>query len=353
MPNPLNPSLYARLVRSMGRVRISAEGEAMIARGVRDEAGEPRMSVEHAGEYYRVNCPYCTDTRYRLYVNHMFGQQDDFGRRMLFLAVCYNENCLANGDNASDLIDRIDDMGFRAAVVKQGIIVREEARQVQPPGPTTLLSDLPAAHPARVYMTSRGFDVGYLSRRWEVSYCESSRFSLASNRIIFPIYDRGKLKGWQARHIGELDWKGPRRKELPPKYFSCPDSDFRSKCIYGFDVMKGWETGVIVEGPTDKLRFGPMSGCIFGNSMTEVQRRRFVAVFRKRTAVLLLDPEEFDSASTRRTVEFFTQQMPGRFCAVKLPDKTDPGSLGREFGRAYVKERAAELGVKVSYRLAV
>ncbi len=114
--------------------------------------------------------------------------------------------------------------------------------------------------------------------------------------------------------------------------------------------MKQWETGVIVEGPTDAWRFGAMSGGIFGNVLTEAQRRKLLPIFRNRSLVLLLDPEEFDSASTDRAIREFTRSMPGRFCAVKLPEGTDPGSLDRDFLRDYVAQHAKEKGVKVKYR---
>ncbi len=45
-----------------------------------------------------------------------------------------------------------------------------------------------------------------------------------------------------------------------------------------------------------------MSGCVFGNVLTDAQQRKLLAVFRKRSLVLLLDPEEFDSSSTSRVV---------------------------------------------------
>jgi len=269
---------------------------------------------------------------------------------MMFLAICYNEGCLEQRDNYKNFIEKMDDITFRETEVKQGRIVSEAAREVMMPGRCTLLSDLPESHAACVYVRSRGFDPDLLAKKFQVSVCHESRYSIARNRLIIPIFDGGKLKGWQARHVGELDWKGPNRKGLPPKYFSCPDSDFRSRCIYNFERMSAWQTGIIVEGPTDAWNFGAMSGCIFGNTMTEFQRRKFVSVFRDRTAVLLLDPEEFDSKTTGKLIEFFEEKMPGRFCAVKLPEGTDPGSLNRDFLKQYVKEAAAEKGVEVRYK---
>lgn len=347
----LNPTLYRRLARAFGEVRVASAGEAMISREAFGLYKQPDLIIEHTGEYYRINCPFCSDTRFRFYVNHRFAQIDGFGRRLLFLAVCYNEGCLRSRDNFKDFLARLDDAALSRARVLPGKVVPEEAREVLPPGPTVPVDKLPPTHPARAYLVHRGFDPVTLVRDFGVSLCTASRYSLAVGRIIAPIVEGGKLKGWQARYVGELPWKDPEKKKgLPPKYFSCPDSHFRSRCLYNFEKMKEWHTGVVCEGPTDVWRFGSMAGCVFGNSMAVVQRKRFTAVFRKRSGVLLFDPEEHESRSTRDCVEFFRAAMPGRFCAVKLPDKTDPGSLDRDFLKRYVKERAAAQGVVVKYR---
>lgn len=347
----LNPLLYRRLGRRFGHVKVSNQGEAMIATAVRDVADNPVLNISHPGEYYQVSCPFCHDTRNRLYVNHRFGQLDAFGRRLSFLAICYNENCLAQRDNYVNFLEQVDDADLGNAIVRPGRVVPDEAREVLPPGPTIPLARLRKRHEAREYLIDRGFDPDELSEKYGVAYCTGSRYSLARNRIIIPVTERGKLKGWQARYVGELDWKGPRRKELPPKYFSCPDSHFRSRCILNFENVSKWQTAVIVEGPTDVFRFGSMAGCIFGNSMTDVQKRKVLSVFRKRSVVLLLDPEEANSKSTQKTVSFFQEKLPDRFCAVRLPEGTDPGSLERDFLKAYVKQEARKQGVKIAYKL--
>ena len=353
--NVLNPTLYRQLVRRFGECKVSNSNEAMICKAVKtgDDEDRPQLRIEHSGEYYQVCCPYCSDTRHRLYVNHRFGQTDAFGRRLLFLAICYNEGCLGRRENFVDFLEQLDNSSVAEARVKPGKIVPEEAREVIPPGPTILLKHLRRTHPARVYVSGRGFDVTELSDKYGVSYCSQSRYTLARNRLIIPVVEKGKLKGWQARYVGELDWKGPLRHELPPKYFSCPDSHFRSRCLLSWESVREWHTGIIVEGPFDAFRFGSMSCCIFGNSMTVLQKRKFAAIFRKRSGVLLLDPSECDSKQTHATLEFFRKQMPGNFCAVKLPDNTDPGSLDRSFLKAYVKEQAAMQGVKVRYKRVV
>lgn len=355
MTKPLNPQLYRRLQHLFGRVKrpFPHAGEAFIGKAGVGVDDEPLLHVEHWGETYPVCCPFCNDTRYRLYVCHMYGKRDLHGRRMNFLVICFNEGCLAKYENRQELFERLQEADdfLEEAQVAHGIVVPEEAREVEWPGPCQRLDTLRPTHPARNYLCARGFDPDLLGRKYTVSYCHESHFFLAKNRIIIPIFDGAKLKGWQARYIGELPWKDPdKKRDLPPKYFSCPGAQFRSRCIYNWDRVKQWETGIIVEGPMDVWRFGAMAGGIFGNTMTTVQRRRFAAAFRYRSGVLLLDPEEYDSAPTRKLLEYMQTKLQGRFCAVKLPVGTDPGSLGRDFLREFVREQATEQGVTVTYR---
>ena len=78
MSNPLNPGLYRRLQLNFHRVKFADEGTAMQAQGVLDAAGDKQLIFTQSGEYYRICCPYCNDTRFRLYVSYMFGKRDTF-----------------------------------------------------------------------------------------------------------------------------------------------------------------------------------------------------------------------------------------------------------------------------------
>jgi hypothetical protein len=345
----LNPVLYGRLRKAFGPVRVSNEGQELSARNAALYDGRPHMVFRSKGEYYQVNCPFCADTKHRLYVSYMYGQTHKSGRRLYFLVFCFNENCLSRSDNLEEFEDRLGDINH--AFVHRGTEAPAEAKEVSLPGVCLPLSDLPARHRSRVYLESRGFDPDVLCRRFGLSYCESSRYSQASNRIIIPVYEAGVLKGWQARYIGDPDWKSAAVKTSGLiKYYSCPGAQFRSRCVYNFDAMREWQTGVVVEGPTDVFRFGSMAGCVFGNTVTEAQRRKLYSVFGLRTLVLMLDPEEFEKPRTRETVAFFRQRMGASFAAVRLPAGTDPGSLDRDWQKEYVRARAAEQGVRVVYK---
>lgn len=348
MAEVLNQPLYRQLKRLFRKVKISNEGEAAEYRPVHDVEGNPNLFFTHTGEYYQVCCPFCADTRFRLYVNHLYGKTDTFGRTMKFLAVCYNDTaCMSKMDNVDSLWDDLsagDDDYLRKATVNRGSTIPVVAQETTWPGPCLKLSKLPSSHHAIQYLESRGFDPDYIGSRFDARYCVDSHYFLCRDRLIIPVYDRDKLKGWQARFIGE--WK----KGMAPKYFTFPGMPRRS-LIYNFDEARHFQTGIIVEGPTDVWSLGLMGVCTFGSTMTAIQARRFFGAFKHRTAVLLFDPEEYAKKGTQRLIRIFKAKMPDRFAALKLPEGTDPGSLGRSFLRDFIYQEAwDQFRVRVSYK---
>ena len=94
MTSPLQPELYRRLESRLGPVIIANEGEELVGWAATDPCtGRPRLEVIMPGEYYRVSCPFCTDTRHRLYVNHRWGLWvPELRTDNLWLAHCFNED---------------------------------------------------------------------------------------------------------------------------------------------------------------------------------------------------------------------------------------------------------------------
>ncbi len=221
MTSVLNPSLYRRLQRRFGRVVVANAGQAMVYRPARDLCTDaPRLNISQPGEQYRVCCAFCNDTRYRLYVSHMWGRRDDFGRRMTFLAKCFNEDCLSRDVNRENFIETLQEMDgpLEDAWVRPGKVLPEEAREVQWPGPVTRIDELPGRHKARHYLASRGFDPDKLGRVYGVTYCEESRYFLASERIIIPSSTTASSRA--GRPATSASWPGRTR----PKSTTCRPS---------------------------------------------------------------------------------------------------------------------------------
>jgi hypothetical protein len=334
-----------------GSVKVSNAGEAMISTYRPDLiTRKQRLDVTHPGEYYQVNCPRCSDTRHRLYINHRWGVKDDQGHINLWLAVCFNEGCYTDYQNRADLFEDVsgaDTGALTHAKPRRGRVLDADARKVTPPGPMVRLDKLSDDHPACAYLANRFYSPERLGRFYGVSYCPTSMFYLAKHRIIAPVYMDGKLKGWQARYIGDMNWK---RKDSPPKWWSCPQMQ-RGRVLYNLDNAKKYEVGVIVEGPGDVWGVGPMGTATFGDTMTDTQRRLFVKAFKGRQAVLMFDPEAMVKKSVGKLTDFLRKEFGERFVPITLPEGTDPGGLDRKFLRSYMRDEARKLGVKLSFKL--
>lgn len=349
----LNPWLHRRLSRLFGTVIVAHEGEELIASSVQNIlSGRSKLLFQQHGESYRVSCPFCSDTRHRLYISYMYGQRCADGRDLSFLVFCFNEDCLADPDNRWRLRDMLEDRdgALRMAKVSPGRVVETTPGVFEMPGDCTLLSDLAVGHAARVYVSNRQFDPDRLARVWGVSYCRHSHFYFVRDRLVVPIKFNGQLAGWQARHIGELDWKS---KKIP-KYFTCPGMR-RDLVIGNWDMARRYRTLVIVEGWFDVFGFGPMAVNTLGVGMSEQQIRRIVRTYRESggSVVLLYDGDVYNKPKLSGRVEQLSRRLrrslPGQFVEVRLPEGCDPGSLNRDVSRAVIVEQAERDGVAVAW----
>lgn len=374
----LNQTLYGKLRTRFGRVRVANPGEALVGEYRPNVTGRDRddFVVDHPGEYYQVCCPKCHDTKHRLWINHRWGVKDQKGNRNLHLAVCYNEGCYAHYQERIDLLEDLNQVGgggsLERATVQQGEEIDFANIEVALPGHHELLHELPPHHPANAYLAGRGYDPEKLGRFYGVGYCNHSPMLLAANRIVVPIYVEGKLKGWQARYIGDMDWHDP---NSPPKWYFMPRFK-KGQTFYNIDAAKTFETGVVVEGCGDAWGFGPMSLATFGQTMTVTQKRLLKSIYANRSVVLLWDPEAMDPMGwlaredaagrevkpTKRTsmerrkeklddlFDELSSSFKHGFAPIKLPWGSDPGSLDRAYLREYVRKEAKALGVKVSWK---
>jgi hypothetical protein len=346
---PLNPVLYAQLEARFGTVRVSAPGVAMVAHYGPDQ----KLIMAQPGEQYLVCCPRCGDTRFRLSINHRWSVRDVFGHQNLWLLHCFNEDCFSDPQNRYAFYEELVACGtygrLEDAKIGRGtVVLRKQA--VEPPGPMLPLHTLPPEHPANRYLAGRFIDPELVGKFYGVSYCPESKYYLAKNRIIIPIMEGGKLRGWQARHVGDLDWKA---EGVPPKYWNCPGMS-RGDIVYNLDNAAKYLTGVVVEGPTDVWSFGPMGMATIGFPPTQQQMGKIVAAFRNKSLVLLFDPDIMEKERPRAQFNALWQQIKGEcqhgVARVQLPSSFDPGDLDREYLRPYVASEARRQGVHVAWR---
>jgi len=343
----LNPELYRRIRRAFGEVKVKNPGQERIAVTVLDVITEkPRLVVSQWGEEYRVRCCFCDDRHTQLSISYLWGQVDETGRPRFFLACCHNRKCLADRDNREELVERLNgrDGVLEEAEILPGKKPAPGPTPVQGAGEVTRLDRLERVHPANLYLRDLGLDGHKVGRVYKVEYCESSRFTLARGRLIVPVKQDDKLQGWQA-----LSFDEPDEDDDAPRYFTSPGMKI-SRLLYNFDRAKAYETGVIVPEPLDVWAFGAMAVSPFGRPMSEAQRRLFLTVFYKRSAVLPLRTEEAGTAEMNETVRALTQGMSGQLAVVTLPRGKDAASLGRVVLREYVNEKARAQRVRVRYK---
>jgi hypothetical protein len=346
---PLNPRLYQLLTKRFHSVKISNAGEqAQIVYEINRERGNREEPVlAYPGEYYLICCPFCGDTKYRLYINHLFGQSDGEGNEFLHLAHCFNERCMTR-ETVREFIEDLTDNEWLLSrfKIRPGVEVDISQINMDWPGPCVRVDELKPSHKAYQFLVGRDFDPALIARGYDVRYCsESSRYYMAPGRLIIPIYEGGRMLGWQAR-----DLQTKRKLDDPlPKYWTCPGTP-KKALLYNFGRASLYQTGVIVEGPTDVWRFGPMACAALGSSMSPLQIRKFVDVFKLRSCVLLFDPEEYDKEAQEKLRNTMLSSFVGGCAAIRLPKGTDPGSLDRQVLRDFVRAEARKQGVKVSWK---
>ncbi|MCU0978820.1 MAG: hypothetical protein MUF25_06590 [Pirellulaceae bacterium] len=186
--HPLNPQLYEALRRQFGEVAIHNQGQPAQTTTLPNWSRNGLLQTQvTGGEYYCVNCPFCSDTRQRLNFNYLWATDDNgnIGKANLYLVHCFNENCVTTRQTQLELIDMVCPLGHRLQGLTRPIrtendwcdqIPAEHLRIRLPKGLVSVNHSTKAA-PAGEYLRSRGYDPGELWKRWRVH--------LPSNKRIF------------------------------------------------------------------------------------------------------------------------------------------------------------------------
>jgi len=190
-----------------------------------------------------------------------------------------------------------------------------------------------------VYLQQRGFDVGELACRWNLTYCQGDNDAkprLRQCRSI-PLYDKddaaaagaepgrgSRLVGWQARTFA------PTNKM---KYLTSAGTR-KSYLLYGFTQVDDGGPVVLVEGPTDVWRLGRDAVAILGKSLSRQQRQKLLEIADGRPIVVALDRDAATEARQIREQLITDRQQSGDgspVVLVNLPDgRKDIGDCTRD-----------------------
>lgn len=332
--SPLNPSLYNILDNNIGVHGISDEGAEMHAEYRADRDGRMVMDVISAGEYYRVACPLCNDTRGRLWINYRWGVRDPItGDRNYFLAHCYNENCLSEPGAIAQLRALTTQYIRRA---KAGRVTLNPGKKFDPSKPIEMPSDcepldtLPDDHPAIRYLKQRRFDVDEVQKRWGVQYSRRVCSFSPNGRLVIPFYGASSYKpllGWQARRLDATD--------NGPKYYTARGTK-KSRVLYGLPRVRDEGPVVLCEGPTDVWRLGRNAVAFLGKKASEQQVQLVREHLHGRPLVVMLDADavvEAGALVTRITAmrrASLLRTDKSSVVQITLPSGRDPADHARD-----------------------
>lgn len=331
----LNPRLYAAMKDRFGAVRVVNDGEPLTGTYGEDANG-PRLEVHDRGETYVTCCPFCGDSRDRMWINHMFGVYDyKLQRRHYELWKCYNSECQQDYRNTSELADDLvynysgSTPSSRLAPTQTA--APKELTKAEFPGPVVPVNALEPDHPASVYLAERRFDRDYLYKTWGVVLCTDvearTKWSLVRGRLVVPVVSSGVMVGYQARFVGDIDWK----KAGVPKYLTYFP---KSRVVYGIDEAENHPYLVLVEGATDVWRYGRGAVATFGKTSSQRQVAILAARLNGRTLILVPDNNDPDSltafietAKDVTTAQRNTGVPVSKVALCVLPTGRDAGSM--------------------------
>ena len=298
---PLNPLLYSRLLARFNRITVSHAGEEALVFPETNVFGQQRYRFK-GGEYYQVCCPFCDDTRFRLWINYLWGHYDEkYKTSHKDLLICYNEQCMQrNPSNVDKLYHEVygtmDAQTVRQSPIRPGISVA--GREIGSPGRVISLNDLPLDHIANQYLLSRSFEPRDLATKYNLGYCEEPAVDYPAmwNRLVIPVYTNGQYVGFQGRLL----------REGHPKYYF-PTGATKTDWLYNMDNARHYPVLVITEGVTKVWRVGPFAVATFGSSMSGKQPTYIAEMAAQADFVVLYYDGDtwLNDDSKKRTVSSF------------------------------------------------
>jgi len=310
------------------------------------------IASQGRGEEYAVCCPFCNDTRYRLSINHRWGVKDvQTGTLNLWLAKCYNEDCLTDYSLQRELYNQVYDFTLSSSIElkrpeTQRSAIRARGKMRLPTGlwPLEDMCLRSPRHPALTYLHERLFDPVNIGRCYKAMYCVDNIDRRITGRLVVPIIFNNKLAAWQARLLrAPLD-----KKE--PKWFTAPGSNVGS-LLYNGDNALQHQTVVIVEGITDVWGFGLQACGVFKKAISPEQLEILQSKTRSdATLVVLFDPDQAKDEKEKGKEHHIVvackllqdNGFKDRVLPVYLPTGTDPGDLDRSYMRRMICHGAAK-----------
>lgn len=373
----LNRELYDLLSSfSPAGVKVSASGRPVKysippAKAVQFSASlnpEHWIVVHDGGEQYAVNCPFCRDSRQRLYFSHAAGayfipaKSKKPLRISRYLCCCHNEQC----QKRPEFKRWIQGLPFPSTDLTEAYLsgtlhpVKQQYRQIVshqvsfPKGCRYLQDPRNPGYLLEYLVEERGFDVRELEERHLCRYApqgtewtneETGEVQVfTTDRLIFPVIQRKIMVGWQARRLDHV------RKM---KYLNSAGGNKR-EWLYNMDTAVLYDDIVLCEGVTDVWRIGDNAVALFGKVFHDEQIHLMSRLWQDRGQAVILpdmnDPEAYPLA--KENVEKLNRMnvFPRKAICI-APPGDDPASCSRQdllqtvaYAREYLNRFLAENG---------
>ena len=348
----LNEILYNKLSEVFGETRICNEDQQVSltqlpAASVVERLGGGRHAgvittamVGEGGEHYAVCCPFCGDTRFRLWFCHAWGAEVEIdGNPYTFskgLVHCYNEPCMQNTDNWVSVVRLLESVEGLSTVNMDSADVGAPPPEIFLPEGCVDITDAKVPAYVRQYLADeRGYDLQELTDYWGIRYGHDPFYDAPS--IIIPVFQYGRLAFWQSRYPGrEVNecFSDGRKK---PKYH-IPKTAKKAWVLYNMDNAAGCETVVLVEGVFDCIRVSGNKGfaCVgmFGTKPSPAQLKLLHGLWRRGRVIWIPDNNDPKSlaAADECAAEWNVREMfEGGAHVLRLPGQDmDPADHTRE-----------------------
>lgn len=361
MPTVLNPCLYGALHKATGQAPgIIRQGDT----GTILPAGQGRAFTASGGERYLIRCPVCEDTaQKRLAFQYLCGavvqlpqyaNPVKFGRSMYR---CVHNECQGGSELWKWLKDNkifrpsLLDLSSKEVQIQKGVFDQGTVTDV--PLPKGVKSLLAASVPDFVleYLIGRGHDPSYLYQKFGILYAPRGSTwlekktdtegnpieefqELYSDHLLFPIYARRRMCGWQLRYV-PISPEDTEKGNL--KYRTVGAANLRD-ALYNMDVAKFYPNVAIVEGAPDVWRCHELSskgwtGVGLLSKGFNLERAEICEIlwgYGNRRGCIMLDSIAKDSQVEKQVQQIVsylrqTKAFPGGLSIARL-DEGDPGS---------------------------
>ena len=246
--------------------------------------------VKGAGtNWLRIACPTCTThnaKKFKRYVPR----------------VGYSSNCFICGVRL-DIREMLVDQQFIAHARETENIddeVHIDPRSLELPYLTaTHVNKLPLDHPAVKFLHkdylfdldkySNDHQIVYVPYEGGIIFVNSSVFITSAEHLVFPVYESGKLVGWQLRSVPGTFY-GDMEKDI--RYYHIFN---KGAHLYNYDNAKKFNRVIVVEGVKKALKF-PNAVATWG---TGISTKQCKLIQEWPEVIMMLDGEDHNNTQTK------------------------------------------------------